>query len=189
MQIIAAGRMAKIAARFAWSVLLALSAAVAMPAQARTTDTLGPGDEVKITVFQRPELATETRVTNAGKIAMPLIGEVAVSGLTAEQAGQRIAERLKKGQIVVNPQVTFTFSRVPVFYIYGEVQRAGAYKLEPRMTVVQAISVGGGVTPRGTERRPKIRRTLDDGTVKEINAELTDRLQADDVVYVRESLF
>lgn len=176
---------AALAAGFACAALFALSSA----AQGRTTDTLGPGDEVKITVFQRPELTTETRVSDAGRVTLPLIGEVPVSGLTPAQAGQRIAERLKRGQIVVNPQVTFTASRVPVFYIYGEIQRAGAYKLEPRMTVIQAISVGGGVTLRGTERRPKIRRTMDDGTIKEISAELTDRLQADDVIYVRESWF
>jgi polysaccharide biosynthesis/export protein len=43
--------------------------------------------------------------------------------------------------------------RAPVFYIYGEVARGGIYRLEPDMTVMQAISVAGGVSPRGTDRR------------------------------------
>ena len=79
--------------------------------------------------------------------------------------------------------------RAPVFYIYGEVQRAGAYRLEPGMTVMQALSVGGGVTPRGTLRGLKInRRGPADGDAR-IDAALTDRVQPDDVIYVRERLF
>src|SRR6266705_1550678 len=79
--------------------------------------------------------------------------------------------------------------RAPVFYIYGEVQRAGTYRLEPAMTVMQALSVGGGVTQRGTDRGLKIRRRTPDGEFHTIDARLTDTLQPDDVIYVRESLF
>lgn len=79
--------------------------------------------------------------------------------------------------------------RAPVFYIYGEVQRAGAYRLEPEMTVQQALSVGGGVTPRGTQRGLKIHRRTPDGQVLKIDADLTDQVRAEDVIYVKESLF
>jgi polysaccharide export outer membrane protein len=79
--------------------------------------------------------------------------------------------------------------RAAVFYIYGEVQRAGSYRLEPAMTVVQAISIGGGITPRGTERGLRIRRKGPDGSFQRIEARLTDPLEPDDVIYVRESLF
>src|SRR5712691_4632131 len=79
--------------------------------------------------------------------------------------------------------------RAPVFYIYGEVQRAGTYRLEQAMTVMQALSVGGGVTQRGTDRGLKIRRKAPDGEFHTIDARLTDTLQPDDVIYVRESLF
>jgi polysaccharide export outer membrane protein len=57
------------------------------------------------------------------------------------------------------------------------------------MTVMQALSLGGGVTPRGTERGLKITRRTPEGGVKRVDAALTDRLQADDVVHVRESWF
>ncbi len=89
---------------------------------------------------------------------------------------------------LVNGDIVFV-QRAPVFYIYGEVQRAGAYRLEPGMTVMQALSLGGGVTPRGTERGMKISRRTPEGEVRRINAALTDRLQADDVIHVQESWF
>jgi polysaccharide biosynthesis/export protein len=79
--------------------------------------------------------------------------------------------------------------RAPVFYIYGEVQRAGTYRLEPAMTVMQALSVGGGVTSRGTDRGLKIHRRMPDGAVAKFDAQLPDPVQPDDVIYVRESLF
>jgi polysaccharide export outer membrane protein len=54
---------------------------------------------------------------------------------------------------------------------------------------VQALSVGGGVTLRGTDRGLKIRRRMPDGSFKTIEAHLTDAVRPDDVIYVRESLF
>ncbi|MGH8737617.1 MAG: SLBB domain-containing protein, partial [Burkholderiales bacterium] len=79
--------------------------------------------------------------------------------------------------------------RAPVFYIYGEVRRAGVYRLEPGMTVAQALSVGGGLTERGTERGLEIRRRTPDGKAREIEARLTASVEPDDVIYVKESLF
>src|SRR5258708_26901200 len=58
--------------------------------------------------------------------------------------------------------------RAPVFYIYGEVQRAGTYRLEPAMTVMQALSLGGGVTQRGTDRGLKIRPKAPGGPLRPI---------------------
>src|SRR5882672_1478988 len=84
---------------------------------------------------------------------------------------------------------TIFVQRAPVFYIYGEVQRAGAYRLESKMTVMQALSVGGGVTVRGNDRGLKIQRKTPDGNFQRIDARLTDPVEPDDVIYVRESLF
>jgi polysaccharide export outer membrane protein len=77
----------------------------------------------------------------------------------------------------------------PVFYIYGEVTRAGAYRVEPNMTVMQAIAAGGGITPRGSERRLKLRRPSGEGKVAESDASLQDTVKADDVIFVKEALF
>ncbi len=79
--------------------------------------------------------------------------------------------------------------RAPVFYIYGEVQRAGAYRLASGMTVMQAISLGGSLTPRGSQQRVLLNRPGKDGKVEELETKLTDLLQENDVVYVKEALF
>lgn len=79
--------------------------------------------------------------------------------------------------------------RAPRFYIYGEVQRPGAFRLERSMTVMQALSVGGGLTQRGTERGMRIKRRDGSGKVVVLDARQEDTLQIDDVVYVKESLF
>jgi polysaccharide biosynthesis/export protein len=263
------------AARLAVAAGLALTA-FAIPGHAQSREALGPGDSIRITVFQNPDLTTETRVSEGGTVTFPLVGEVAVGGRTPTEAGARITEQLKKGNFIKNAQVTVAVlqvrsrqvsvlghvarpgryvlddtsskltdilalaggispggddsvtvttrrngkvekfevdvvrmyrggdlspnvevqngdtifvQRAPVFYIYGEVQRAGAYRLEPSMSVIQALSLGGGLTARGTERGIKIHRRQPDGTVKRLDAMLTDALQADDVVYVKESLF
>lgn len=79
--------------------------------------------------------------------------------------------------------------RAPRFYIYGEVQRPGPFRLERSMSLVQALSAGGGLTPRGTERGIVIKRRSADGKLENIKAKHDDLLQNDDVVYVSESLF
>lgn len=242
----------------------------------QSREVLGEGDSIRITVFQNPDLTTETRISENGTITFPLVGEVSLAGLTTARAEARIAEQLVKGKFLVRPQVSVNLvqvrsrqvsvlgqvarpgrypledtnshltdilalaggvgptgddkvtvtmkrdgkvvmldvdvptmyrtgdlsrnvrlengdvvyvQRAPVFYIYGEVQRAGSYRLEPDMTVMQALSVGGGVTARGTDRGLKIRRRGPDGDLHSIDAHLTDLVQPNDVVYVRESLF
>lgn len=75
------------------------------------------------------------------------------------------------------------------FYLYGQVQKAGAYRLQPQMTVMQAISVGGGLTPRGTLRGLQIQRRMADGQMQTVGVHPNDVVRADDVIVVRERLF
>src|SRR5262245_35181445 len=72
------------------------------PSQQQGADKLGPGDVVRITVFQQPDLTTEARVSDRGTISMPLIGETRVQGATPVDAASRIADALKKGQFIKN---------------------------------------------------------------------------------------
>ena len=75
----------------------------------------------------------------------------------------------------------------PMFYIYGEVQRPGSYRVERNMTVRQALVQGGGLTPRGTARGIDVYRRGADG--KSIGVKLDDPVRPDDVLYMGESLF
>ncbi|HZF14566.1 MAG TPA: polysaccharide export protein EpsE [Steroidobacteraceae bacterium] len=79
--------------------------------------------------------------------------------------------------------------RAPVFYIQGEVQRPGAYRLEPEASVLSAISLGGGLTARGTTHGLKLHRRSSTGKLFTIPVTPSDRIQADDIILVRESLF
>lgn len=79
--------------------------------------------------------------------------------------------------------------RAPRFYIYGEVQRPGTFRLERSMTVLQALAVGGGLTQRGTERGIRIKRRDAAGKLQVIEAKHDDLLRPDDVVYITESWF
>lgn len=84
---------------------------------------------------------------------------------------------------------TIYVHRAPVFYIYGEAQRPGAYRIERGMTIMQALAQGGGPTPRGSEWRLRLHRKNASGEVEQIAPEMTDPVRANDVIYVRESIF
>jgi polysaccharide export outer membrane protein len=84
---------------------------------------------------------------------------------------------------------TLYVPRAPQFYIYGEVNRPGVYKLERGMTVSRAISAGGGLTSRGSERRVVVKRKTSTGEEKHITLRGHDLLQPDDVLMVKEGLF
>lgn len=79
--------------------------------------------------------------------------------------------------------------RAPVYYIYGEVQRASSYRVERNMTVVQALAQGGGPTIRGTQRNIKLYRRNDAGTIEKTTPKMTELIKPDDVLFVEESLF
>ncbi|MCB1907325.1 MAG: polysaccharide export protein EpsE [Rhodocyclaceae bacterium] len=79
--------------------------------------------------------------------------------------------------------------RAETFYIYGEVQRPGAFRLGRDMTVMQGLATGGGTTARGTIKGLQIHRRDEIGRISVIEPRLSDHLQPNDVIYVRESLF
>jgi polysaccharide export outer membrane protein len=84
---------------------------------------------------------------------------------------------------------TLYVNKAPMFYIYGEAQRPGPYRIERGMTVMQALAQGGGPTVRGSQNRLKLHRRDASGKVVETTPNLTDQVRSEDVIYVRESLF
>lgn len=84
---------------------------------------------------------------------------------------------------------TVYVQRAPMFYIYGEAQRPGAFRVERGMTVMQALATGGGPTARGTEKKLRLNRQGANGAVEQITPALTDPVLPNDVIYVDERLF
>ena len=254
-----------------------MPAAAPAPALPGTAEShLAPGDQLKITVFQNPDLTLETRVEENGTISYPLIGAVPVNGLSPAAVERRIEQLLHDGGFILAPHVTVTVlqvrgsqvtvlgqvakpgrfpldatdtritdfialaggvgamgadtvvltgtrngkpirreidllalaasgdsednvrlqagdmlfvNRAPTFYIYGEVQKPGVFRLERGMTVMQALATGGGLTPKGTQRGLTIHRRAKDGAVQVLEPKLDDFVTADDVIYVKEGLF
>ncbi len=256
--------------------LLLLLCAGRQPAQAAEEYLLNPGDIVKITVFKNPDLSIEARVSETGTIGFPLIGAVPVSGLTLSGVEHKVAQMLRDGGFVLNPQVnvlltlsvgnqvavlgevnkpgrypiegagghvsgmlataggispngadtvvltgtrggkpfrreidvtkmsqsgnaaddpelsggdTLFVNRAPQFYIYGQVQKPGGYRLEKGMTVMQAVATGGGITGKGTTRGIVLHRRDANGKMQDSRVSLDTDLQDQDVLDVKESMF
>ncbi len=248
----------------------------AAKAQGATDYVLGPGDVIRVTVFQSPELSLETRIAETGVVNYPLLGAVNLGGLSVRQAEKRLADGLLQGKFIKQPQVSILVlqmrgsqatvlgqvvrqgryplelsntklsdlialaggvapdgndivtvagtregkpfrkqidlrtlfrgsnpaddiviqhndvvyvDRMPQIYVYGEVQKPGALRLERGMTVLQALAASGGLTLRGTQRGIRVHRRDTNGAVQELTPGLQEALQPDDVVFVRESLF
>jgi len=90
--------------------------------------------------------------------------------------------KVARGDFVLVPKMN-------TFYIHGEVKRPGRYRLERDMTAMQALTVGGGLTGRGSLKGMKVTRRQLNGKTQNIGIGLTDTVQPDDVLYVKERLF
>jgi polysaccharide export outer membrane protein len=98
------------------------------------------------------------------------------------RAGAESSQRLESGDEILVP-------RAEQFYIYGEVAAPNKYRIEPGMTVVEAIVRAGGVTVRGSERRVEIKRIGKDGKYIIQRAKPSDLVEPNDVIRVKESIF
>ena len=136
------------------------AATTAAPPTTATTATaspeyrLGSGDVLRISVYQNPDLTLETRVSEAGVLSFPLLGTVRLGGLSVTQAEKLIADGLKNGNFVKNPQVTIVVLQVKgnQASVLGQVNRPGRYPIEVAdMRLTDLLANAGGVAPTGTE--------------------------------------
>jgi len=121
--------------------------------------TLGAGDYLRVTVYGDADLLRETRVSEDGVLTLPLIGEVKVGGLTTIESERRIAEQLKRGGFIANPQVSvlvLEFMSKSVS-ILGGVIKPGRYPVTRPSDVKDLIAEAGGITPDGSEMITVIR--------------------------------
>jgi polysaccharide export outer membrane protein len=107
---------------------------------------IGPDDVLRISIYHEPGLSLEdAQVSAAGTVRMPLIGDVPVAGLSANEAADAIAGRLGE-RILVSPQVTI-FVKKPAsrrITVDGEVREPGLFPVDGRMTLSQAVAMAKG---------------------------------------------
>src|SRR6185503_7480418 len=121
-------------------------------ARAAAGDALGPGDTVRVTVFQNPDLTTEATISDAGTLAFPLLGEVKLAERTPIEAGRFIADRLRQRQLVLDPQVSVTLveSRSRQVAVLGQVAKPGHYTLDTaHARVTDVLALAGGIAATG----------------------------------------
>ena len=108
---------------------------------------IGAQDVLDISVWKEPDLSRSVPVRPDGKISLPLLNDVQAAGLTPSQLTVQITAGLNK--FMNNPQVTVIVSQINSqrIYLLGEVARPGAFALLPGMTVLQALSDAGGLSP------------------------------------------
>lgn len=127
-------------------------AATAAAAAAQAEYRLGAGDVVRIVVYQNPDLTLETRVSETGVISYPLLGNVRVGGLGISAAEKLIADGLKNGNFVKQPQVTLVLLQVKgnQASVLGQVNRPGRYPIETAdMRLTDLLATAGGVATTG----------------------------------------
>jgi polysaccharide export outer membrane protein len=258
----------------AWQIVLAfiLTFSAAVMAAPSAEYRLGPGDIVKISVYDHPDLTTELQLSDKGTVAFPLLGDIKLLGLPYVEAEALISAGLKSGGFINSPNVSvlitqYRSQRIAVigevnragryalegatdvvdllalagglnpnagdkiiilrgadrieyqlsqamkltdqtkrnmsivngdvvyvpkaqqFYVYGEVNRPGVFRLEPQMTVMQALAVAGGFNPRASRRTIELHRVDKNGAVTRVEVKLNDLLVENDTIFVEESIF
>jgi polysaccharide export outer membrane protein len=165
----------KLAKRVVMALLFILSPFLAVPQEKFTQEyRVGPKDLLEISVFGADELSRTVRVSEDGKVTLPLLGEVVVDGLTKSEVEKKLGQLLGE-KYVQNPQVTvfireYQSKRVSVL---GAVEKPGPYQLLGRQTLMQIISEAGGLT-RDAGNEIIIIRQLPDGSSTSLHISIDD---------------
>ena len=122
---------------------------------ARSTDApqdllIGSGDLLEVSLYGMPDFKTDVRVNSGGEISLPMLGTVAVAGLSIEQAETLIERKLRQKGLFNDPHVTVFEKEYATqgISVLGEVQKPGIYPLLGSRKLYDAISAAGGTTPK-----------------------------------------
>jgi protein involved in polysaccharide export with SLBB domain len=183
----------------------AMACLLAMPAQAQTapptaksgndpvasllsTYQLAAGDVISIRVFGEDDLSREkVRLTDAGTIPYPVLGEVKARGLTIGEIERAITNGLS-GRYLINPRVSVTVEEYRPFYINGMVDKPGAYPFQPGLTVLKASSLAGGFKERASFSKITIIRETNPKAGPQ-KADINTPVNAGDTIFIEESFF
>ena len=162
---------------------------------------LQPGDLVDIQVYMEDDMNRTLRLSGNGTITFPLVGNIKLSGLTLEQAEQRLANRLTS--YIKHPQVSMLVKEYgnKTVYVLGQVSKPASIEIPPEkpLTVLEAITSVGGFTDIANTSKVRVlrmengkQRTLDvdvSQITKQGNKSMDIALQPGDVVFVPQSMF
>ena len=174
----------------AWGEPLVEPASLPIPhavAEGEGPYLLDTGDRLRIFVYGQPNLSRLYLVDHAGRVSIPLIGNIVARGRTTYALERIIRDRLAT-EFVKDPQVTVDVQQNRPFFILGEVRAAGQYPYVSGMTIEQAVAIAGGYSERANERRARVTRRTD-GRIDVIEAPSDYVLQPGDSVYVYERFF
>jgi polysaccharide export outer membrane protein len=129
------------------SLLICMSFAPYAAAQQPSDYTLNAGDTLDISVWKESDLTKSVIVRPDGKFSFPLVGEVTAAGRSVAQVEVEVTNRLKP--LMPEPVVSIAVKSLDgcKIYVIGQVSKAGAFVMNPRINVLQALSLAGGMTP------------------------------------------
>ena len=149
---------------------------------------LGAGDIITIVVFGEDDLKREKiRLTDAGTISYPVLGELKVLGRTVGELEKIITDGLR-GRYLVNPRVSVSVDEYRPYFIQGQVKKAGAYPFQPGLTVRKAVSVAEGFTERASKDKIFVVRDKEKHP-KPVKVDLDAPILPGDTITVEESFF
>lgn len=149
--------------------------------------TLASGDRLRVIVFGQEDLSNLYNVDGSGRITMPLISSVEVSGLTTREVSDRVATKLRNG-FIREPKVTVEIDTYRPFYILGEVARAGQFPYVTGMTVQTAVAIAGGFTPRAAQSYASLSRQVASRVVTS-TVPIDQAIRPGDTIVVKERWF
>lgn len=149
--------------------------------------SIGSGDLLSIQVFGEEDLSLEVRLSDAGTISYPFLGELRVRGMSIGKLSELIRDQLADGYLV-NPSVNVTVLEYRQFFINGEVEKPGGYPYQPGLTLQKAVALAGGFTERASKSKIFV---VPDGKEGEqpVRIKLNTTIRPGDIVTVEESFF
>lgn len=148
---------------------------------------LGPGDQLRVTVFGETDLTGQYVVSSQGNISFPLLGEVPAGGRTLAELTTEMTSRLREG-FLRSPSVALEVTNYRPFFILGEVRTPGTYPYSANLTVVNAVATAQGFTYRADRRRVFIMHA-GESAERQYRLTTTTPVQPGDTVRIGERLF
>jgi len=149
---------------------------------------LSTGDEIRLTTFGEQNLSGEFGIDDSGNVALPLLGPMPADGLTTRALANEISDALRTRKLLTDPSVVVEVVKYRPVFVLGEVQHPGPFPYQPHMTMLSAVALAGGFTPRAVRNRASVVRSGPDGTI-EGRVERQSLIQPGDVMTVLERNF